>query len=90
MKMSNEQRMYIHGQQRADFKPGDKVKVVRKAQDYQAGWGNVWAEKMDDAVGQIGEVIEPYSEWKDLEGITVGIEELMNFEYPYFVLEKVE
>jgi hypothetical protein len=68
------------------FQVGDKVKIVRKAQNHEKGWPAVWLEEMDNTVGKIGEIIRGnYPHF----GPTVEIDGQQYF-YPEFVLEPVE
>lgn len=67
------------------LKVGDKVKIVRKANDHENGWGTVWATLMNKYVGKTG-VIDDV----DFEcGIHVIVTSL-GWWYPYFVLEPVK
>ena len=40
------------------LQPGDTVRVLRKAEDRELGWGSVWIPDMDQFVGKELEVIE--------------------------------
>lgn len=75
---------YSEGQEASGLKPGDWVKVTRKAADYEGGWGDTWPEEMDRFVGSIGKVdrICDGSGGCFLSGCG-------QYRYPYFVLEKV-
>ena len=68
-----------------NIKVGDKVKVIRKAKDYENGWGNVWDDAMDSGVNEVNEVIDINNK----DGIYLDLGDY-NFWFPYFVLEKVE
>ncbi len=64
---------------------GTKVRITRKAGDYEYGWGTIWGPSMDDFVGKIGEVREI--------GYNIGLQlkfESTSFWLPYFVLEVVK
>jgi len=63
------------------YKPGDKVKILRKAKYGERGWKMEWIPKMDLYIGLVQEVK------KDLADIGV---ELEHFTFPHFVLEKVD
>lgn len=39
------------------FKPGDRVRVMRKAKSFENGWKNSWVSSMNDAVGKEFEVV---------------------------------
>ena len=64
---------------------GDKVKVIRKAIDYEGGWDNVWDDAMDSGVNEVNEVIDINHKY----GIYLDLGDY-NFWFPYFILEKVE
>lgn len=68
-----------------NVKVGDKVRVVRKAQSREDGWGNAWVEDMDDWVGKVFKVDRIYSD----DGIRL-VDSHSWWVFPYFVLEKVE
>lgn len=61
---------------------GDKVKVVRKANDNEMGWDNDWVEDMDGCVGKVLTIIEDRGilGWR-LDGGRC---------FPTFVLQKVD
>ncbi len=65
-----------------NLKVGDRVKVLRKAKDEELGWGNKWNPNMDSCVGSIYRVEDFNSRY--------GIETDNNWNFPFFVLEKVE
>jgi hypothetical protein len=69
------------------FKAGDKVKVLRKAKDYENGWENAWVSEMDERVGQIGTVVRHRKLLKDVILEFSGSEDTLGF--PEFVLELV-
>jgi hypothetical protein len=68
---------------------GDMVIVRDKAGDYEKGWQNSWATDMDKAIGNQYEVVE-------IRGATgIRLKDGLctwekGFEYPFYVLEKVE
>jgi transcription antitermination factor NusG len=63
---------------------GDKVKIIRRASDYEEGWNNIWTGEM---LEYIGKEVTVY----DLGGCSRGIKiEEKNFCFPYFVLEPVK
>lgn len=66
------------------FRPGDRVRVLRDAKDYESGWGNSWVDQMDDAVGKTLTVSSA-----DI-GNGVALEDgHLDYEYPFFVLRLV-
>ncbi len=83
---------YLAGHKKCGIKIGDKVKVKRKAESWESGWGNSWTDCMDSAVGRIGKVegdnkmygfclaFRPPKSKPDPSG----------FSFPYFILEKVK
>ena len=64
------------------IKVGDIVRVLRKDKSYELGWNAVWDIDMDNTVGNVYTVIDVYEEG----GITLNC----GFNFPFFVLEKVE
>lgn len=71
-----------------NLKTGDKVKITRKAKDYEKGWHNTWDSILDGEIGNINKIVVNESE-NDC-GMGVYIKSLEGFWYiPYFVLEKV-
>jgi hypothetical protein len=65
------------------LKVGDTVKILRKAEADENGWNNNWASNMDAYVGKEVKVMQLYPDAD--YGIGLG-----PWDYPYFVLEKVE
>jgi hypothetical protein len=63
------------------LKVGDTVKVVRTAEDGENGWGNDWVPEMNKYVGKEYTL----NRIKGSSGLYVG-----NWDFPYFVLEKVK
>lgn len=67
---------------------GDRVKLLRAANDNEDGWDNTWNEEMSPHIGKIGVLLEDAGcpggcavYFKDQDGRT--------FHYPFFVLERV-
>ena len=77
----NEQEAYLVLHKASGIKVGDRVKVLRKAADYEMGWGNSWVASMDGIVGTEGIVT--------LDDDSYGFEIDHAKGYPFFVLEKV-
>jgi hypothetical protein len=76
---------------RLDLRPGDKVRVERKADANERGWRNSWATDMNPAVGRTGKVRTVDGEF----GVSVvftpdHFEAGSGFRYPAFVLTVVE
>jgi hypothetical protein len=87
--MSNEKKIYEREQKKADFKVGDKVKILRKAETEEKGWLNTWTKGMDLFVGKEGEVTEICGKYGIEVKLCPGNIEL-EYEFPYYVLEKVD
>jgi hypothetical protein len=73
---------YLDGHRGCGLKVGDKVKVIRTAEDFEQGWKNSWTGPMYRRVGQTCTITGDDAEY----GFTMD----SGFGYPYFVLEKVE
>jgi hypothetical protein len=72
----------------ANFKVGDKVKLLRKADYFELGWPNIWASSANDYIGQIGEIINISSNGNIK--VSFSSESTIDYHYPFFVLELVE
>ena len=79
------EKSYEERQAKCGLKVGDKVRILRKAEDHEDGWGEEWAFSMDNTIVKIVKIVERYN----LFGIKVSIEGFRDFYFPYFVLEKV-
>lgn len=76
---------YLEKHKASGLKVGDRVRVLRAAEDEEGGWDNVWAPEMDDWVGTVGEISE------DKGDAGFRVDAMGDFwDFPYFVLEKVE
>lgn len=73
---------YLVTHNASGFRVGDKVRVLREAVDYEAGWRTVWAPAMDCMVGNA------YSITNDSQGLGFRLDG--DFHFPWFVLELVE
>lgn len=79
-----EQEKYLEGHRNCGIKVGYRVRVTRKAESYESGWGFMWAQHMDVFVGKELPVLEVFPE----DGIICG--SFQNaYIFPYFVLEKI-
>lgn len=80
------EKVYRDAQAACGLKVGDCVRVTRKADDCEAGWGDYWAGPMDRTVGKIGTIENILS-----NKIKVSFPDPIfnSWNYPYFVLEKV-
>lgn len=70
------------------IKVGSRVKVTRKAKNFESGWGTGWTEDMDATVGKVGCV-----HWvgkDDNGGIYIEINNYGRACYPFFVLLPAE
>lgn len=89
MKNKDKEQHYLNGQamfiEEHNLKIGNKVRVLRKAVNYELGWPTVWSDKMDKQVGAELTI----KQFEDMYGKTHGIRLNDDFWYPYFVLEKV-
>lgn len=65
------------------LKVGDRVRILRKAIDFENDWMGVWCTKMDGYVGKVVNVLAIYS-----GDIIIGADGYRSL-CPYFVLEKV-
>lgn len=70
-----------------DLQPGDSVKVLSTAKDYEHGWRNSWTDTMDTEVGLVLTFVKDIGE----NGIALknGRKTLNTFAYPFYVLQKV-
>ena len=78
---------YLIGHKASGFKKGDRVKVLRKALDYEDGWNLFWNPLMDDLVNRDdGYIIYDYED----RGFNVAFKGRgKGTVFPYFVLERV-
>jgi len=77
------QTIYVEHQKASGLKVGDKVRILRKAKDYENGWDNSWAHPMNRSIGQIDTIISVH----DNTGIQLKSD---GYDYPFFVLRKVQ
>lgn len=84
-----EKRVYRDAAHACGIKGGDSVRVLRKAEDYEAGWPNMWVADMDDVIGGVYSVtgVNPAGE---VFINTTGNPACAAYSFPYFVLEKVQ
>lgn len=81
------QPSYLDLHKKSGLKVGDKVKVLRKAENHENGWHNYWVEEMDSYVEKSFEIIED----NDSMGFALKEKnECSYFYFPYFVLEKIK
>ncbi len=80
-----ESKEYLKQHKQSGIKVGDKVKVLKCAENLEKGWMNSWEDPMNNSIGKTLKVISDSGECGfELE------DNMVNFEYPYFVLEKIE
>ena len=77
-----DQEWYDYGQAHCGIGVGDTVRVLRKAQDKEMGWGTVWASPMDKSIGQTLIVGSIYGR-RGFGCIPDG------YVFPFFVLELI-
>lgn len=81
-------QVYLLAQEHCGLKVGDWVRVTRKAEHKEGGWGGIWyGYAMNDTINKIGKVCGNPTSWL---GIEVIFPDSLSCSYPYFVLEKVE
>jgi hypothetical protein len=83
---------YKENQDKFKARVGDRVTILYRARDHEAGWGTTWSSHMDRTVGQTGTVINI----KEDVGIAIKPDNEPNccfgrgfWWYPYFVLSLV-
>jgi hypothetical protein len=69
-----------------NFKVGDKVKILRKADDFELGWSTFWPSEKDKYIGKVGKIIKVVPSYGS---IAVAVEGEVWLS-PWFVLELVE
>ena len=75
----NSRLLYLKNQNNSGLKVGDKVKIIKKTEDYEQGWATKWNPEMDKYIGlstKITECVEHF-------GFKL---ELCVYLFPYFVL----
>lgn len=73
---------YLAFHNASGLKVGDSVRVVRKAEDYEMGWGDIWAGYMDDFVDRTYKITG--------DATWYGWELNNKCTFPTFVLQKVD
>ena len=74
---------YLAFHKASGLKVGDKVKITRKAKDYEMGWGDIWASYMDDYISN-----NTYKITGDAK--SYGWELDNKCAFPTFVLQKID
>lgn len=69
-----------------NLKVGDYVKILRKTELYENRWGDEWIDEMSDYIGKALKVLKIDS----LSGLIRLECDDTSYNFPYFVLEKVE
>lgn len=81
MNTTSLQDAYLVMQEASGIKVGDTVRVLRKAADYEMGWGNKWVDdRMDNYIGRECRVTNVVGD----RGILLEDK----WAFPFFVLEK--
>lgn len=78
---------YLEKHNASGFEVGDRVRILRDSYEGEDGWEDVWNVLMNDHIGGVGKIVGDQETW----GFVVlcdNTDEEWNF--PYFVLEKVE
>lgn len=80
-------KVYLDAQKACGLHVGDWVRVTRKAENCECGWASMWSIRMNQTINSIGKI-----EAITANGIRVVFDESRNnvWNYPYFVLEKVD
>lgn len=87
--MDIEKQVYLDAQKACDLKVGDYVKVISKAESFQAGWNDIWKTSMDNLIGRIGKVT--FFDKNQGAGIQVSFPNTkFDYCFPYYVLTKVD
>ena len=80
----NARALYVKNQSQSGLKVGNRVKILDSVADHAFGWDDVWAEEMNDHIGQIGKITD-----FSAKGVLIEVG-TSNFNYPFFVLEKIK
>jgi hypothetical protein len=70
-----------------NLKKGDKVKVLRRANDHEKGWGCGWIPSMDETIGK---EITIYNFGQRNNGLALECSDCVCRLYPFFVLDPVK
>lgn len=81
--LKDEKEAYLILQEKSGLKVGDTVKVLRKAENYEMGWNNIWNSRMDEFLNQKYIIIHIGTDGIQLKDI------YDYFDFPFFVLEKI-
>lgn len=73
---------YLAFHNASGLRVGDSVKVVRKAEDYEMGWGDIWSGYMNDFVDRTYKITG--------DATWYGWELDSKWSFPTFVLQKVD
>jgi hypothetical protein len=93
--MSHSTKEYRDYQNESGIKVGDRVRVTRKAQNYEIGWGLPWVDDMDQCIGKCYEVKNVSGQFGfKLEWTEYSEDEHRDLDnggwFPYFVLQLEE
>lgn len=82
---------YVKAQNTADFKPGQRVRVLRAAESFESGWDNDWIPEMDAFVGKEATISPGFGGCPASYGIPLLAENGdEKYAFPYYVLEVVK
>lgn len=81
---------YKEMQKASGLQVGDKVKILRKAEDNELGWNNYWTPTMTGNVGRVGTIIATNNDSPYGLGISIKFIGGQQYSYPFYVLELVE
>ena len=80
---------YVNLEMEQNFQVGERVRILRAAKDYEAGWENGWVDDMTKNVGKIGTISSGWGSEEYATGLPVQVDGGDTWKYPWFVLEKV-
>lgn len=86
--MKTPQEIYLEGQRIADFKPGEKVKVLFKVPSHSAGWTGSWSGQYESEF--MGAPCTVHSVNNGSLGVEVKTAGARYFLLPWFCLERIK
>lgn len=84
--MNTPERVYRDAQKSSGLKLGDYVRIVDADLYANSGWGGIWNHQKQATIGRVGEI------WSITDNnIVVLFHDMpIAYDYPYFMLQKVE